>query len=102
VMRPPLLKIWAERSYEITQGLTAGEDRRFILGAEGAGLTSDAEISVFTEWLDHEGRPLPEGLDPHTHGLTGRLAKVVAPDTLAASADSNLASFPIGPGRNRQ
>src|SRR5690606_38392740 len=102
-MAPPNRKVWPERSYQVEAGLTANDpDRKFIIGAEGASLTSDASIVVYTECLDHDGRPLPEGLDAKTFGLTGRLAKVVANDTLAAVADSDLASFPIGPGRQTQ
>src|SRR5690606_21884325 len=102
-MAPPNRKVWPERSYLVEAGLTANDpDRKFIIGAEGASLTSDASSVVYTEWLDHDDRPLPEGLDAKTFGLTGRLAKVVANDTLAAVADSDLASFPIGPGRQTQ
>ncbi|RCU52636.1 hypothetical protein DU002_01305 [Corallincola holothuriorum] len=104
-LTPPNLKIWAERKYKVEQGLTAGKDRKYLIGAEGAGLTSDSEIKVFTEWFDHDGSPLPAGLaedDGEMYGMTGRLAKIVGPDMLAAVADSDLANFPIAPGRNTQ
>jgi len=106
-MRPPNLKIWAERDFEVEQGLTAGEDRNFVVGNEGAALTSDTTITIFTEWLDHDGTPLPDGLGADSgeqYGLTGRLAKIVAANTLqaASTAGSNLAEFPIAPGRKIQ
>ena len=104
VMRPPNLKIWAERTYQVEHGLSAnGEDRRFLIGAEGAGLVNDAMIEVYSEWYDHDGRPLPEGLgagDGEDYGLSGRLAKVVSTNYI--DADSDSAIFPIGPGRQTQ
>ena len=106
VMRPPNLKIWAERTYEVEKGLTAGEDRTYTIGSEGAALTSDKTITIFTQWLDAQGKPLPDelGLDNgEQYGLTGRLAKVVGANQLeGASAGSDLAEFPIAPGRNTQ
>lgn len=110
VMRPPHLRVWAEREYEVEQGLTQGEERQYLVGAEGASLTSDALVTVYTEWLDHDGRPLPEGLgaaEGRQYGLTGRLAKVVAENTLAPATDGgvqggDLANFPIGPGLQKQ
>jgi hypothetical protein len=105
-MVPPNLKVWAERNYDVEQGLTEGEERTYTIGAEGAALTSDTTVTIYTEWLDEFGRPLPEELgldDGEQYGLTGRLAKIVAEDTLqAASAGSDLAEFPIAPGRNTQ
>ena len=106
VLRPPNLKIWAERNYDVVQGLTQGETRQYTIGSEGAALTSDTTISIYTEWLDEYGRPLPDelGLDNgEEYGLTGRLAKVVAPNQLkGVSAGSDLAEFPIAPGRHTQ
>ncbi|GAA5215845.1 hypothetical protein ACFSJ3_10555 [Corallincola platygyrae] len=103
---PPNLKIWAERKYKVEQGLTqSDDDRKYLIGAEGAGLTSDSEIKVFTEWYDHDGSALPAGLsadDGEMYGLTGRLAKIVAPDMLQGVSDSDLANFPIPPGRSTQ
>ncbi|WP_416398400.1 LamG domain-containing protein [Allohahella sp. A8] len=106
VMRPPNLKVWAERMYNVEQGLQAGESRSGqIVSAEGASLLSDQSVRVFTEWLDHDGSPLPEGLsavDGAQYGLTGRLAKVVAPNVVATTSSSNIAAFPIAPGRQTQ
>ena len=105
VMMPPNLKIWAERTYDVEKGMTEGEERRFLIGSEGASLASDAMIQVFSEWYDHDGRPLPEGLgidDGEQYGLTGRLAKVVSANTLDAVAHNQLANFPIAPGRQTQ
>lgn len=105
VLMPPNLKIWAERDYKVEEGMTQGEQRHYLIGSEGASLTSDNAITVYTEWLDQYGRPLPAGLaadNGEQYGLTGRLAKVVAPDLLQAVSDGQLASFPIPPGRSTQ
>jgi hypothetical protein len=96
-MHPPNLKIKAERRYEIEAGLTAGEEREFIIGFEGAGLTSDTLVAITTEWFDWDGTPLPDDMP----GLTGRLAKVVAPNTLG-QASSQIANFEIKPGLHTQ
>ncbi len=105
-LSPPNLKIWAERDYEVEQGLTKGEERTYQIGNEGAALTSDTTIKLYTEWLDEEGRPLPEelGLDNgEQYGLTGRFAKVVGTNQLKGDAtSSDLAEFAIAPGRNTQ
>ncbi len=109
-MVPPNLKIWAERTYDVEHGLTAGEEREYVIGSEGAALTSDAKIVIYTEWLDENGNPLPAELgldDGEQYGLTGRFAKVVAENQLgSAGVNSNngtdLAEFPIAPGRNTQ
>jgi hypothetical protein len=109
-LMPPNLKVWAERSYDVDDGLTQGEDRHYLIGAEGAALTSDTYIRVYTEWLDEEGRALPEDLgkdNGEQYGLTGRLAKVATENVLTpvsgfTSTGSDLANFPIAPGRNTQ
>lgn len=102
-MKPPNLKIWAERDYTVEHGYTAGEDRNYTIGNEGAALTSDTTIRIFTEWLDDKGNPLPDELglaDGYNYGFTGRFAKVVADNLLSkVSAGSDLSEFPIGPGR---
>jgi len=97
VMRPPNLKIKAERQFEIESGLTAGEQRESVIGFEGSGLTSDKIITITTEWLDWDGGPLPEDLP----GYTGRLAKVVAENELGQAA-GHIANFDIRPGRHIQ
>ncbi|WP_416398395.1 hypothetical protein [Allohahella sp. A8] len=106
VMRPPNLKVWAERMYNVEQGLQAGESRSGqIVSAEGASLLSDQSVRIFSEWLDHDGSPLPEGLSVGygaQYGLTGRLAKVVASGVISSTSASDLAEFPIAPGRNTQ
>ncbi|RHW74803.1 Ig-like domain-containing protein [Colwellia sp. RSH04] len=105
-LRPPNLKIWAERKYDVEQGLTKGEERLYTIGSEGAALTSDTTVTIYTEWLDEYGNPLPEelGLDNgEQYGFTGRLAKVVAPGQLqGVGAGNDLASFAIAPGRKTQ
>ncbi len=103
---PPNLKVWAERDYTVEHGLTQGDERSYTIGNEGAALTSDTTVRIFTEWLDEEGFPLPDELgldDGAQYGLTGRLAKVVGADQLRGVGTSgDLAEFPIGPGRNTQ
>jgi hypothetical protein len=72
-MVPPNQKVWAERNYDVEKGLTAGEDRTYTIGAEGAALTSDTTVTIYTEWLDEFGRPLSEELgldDGEQYGLT--------------------------------
>ncbi|MFT6221873.1 MAG: hypothetical protein ACJA0C_001281, partial [Candidatus Endobugula sp.] len=105
-LTPPNLKIWAERNYDIKQGLTAGDSRTNTIGSEGAALTSDTTVIIYTEWLDELGQPLPDelGLDNgQQYGLTGRLATVVAANTLqGGGSGSDLAEFAIAPGRNTQ
>ena len=106
VLRPPNLKIWAERKYDVEKGLTQGEERTYTIGSEGAALTSDKTITIYTEWLDEYGNPLPEelGLDNgEQYGFTGRLAKVTNPGKLqGVGAGNDLASFAIAPGRKTQ
>jgi len=105
-LRPPNLKIWAERKYDVESGLSQGETRNYTIGAEGAALTSDKTITIYTQWLDEYGAPLPEelGLDNgEQYGFTGRLAKVVGPNQLkGVGAGNDLSSFAIAPGRKTQ
>jgi len=105
-MRPPNLKVWAEREYEVASGVTEGEEREFTIGNEGSSLTSDTTITVFTDWLDERGQPLPDELgldDGAQYGLTGRLARVVGQNQLRGAGQSDdMAEFPIGPGRSTQ
>jgi hypothetical protein len=68
-MRPPNLKIWAERVHTIQQGQgqqgsqVAGEEERTnLIGNEGITLEDDLAVSIHTEWLDHNGLPLPSEL----------------------------------------
>ena len=110
VMRPPNLKVWAMRDFTVEQGLSQGEDRSLTIGSEGAALTSDTTVRILTEWLDHDGSPLPDGLSSDNgadFGYTGRLARIVAPGTLGGAAvnsdqNSDLAEFPIRPGLQTQ
>lgn len=95
-MQPPNLKIQAKRKYRIETGATAGEEPEHIIGFEGSGLTSDQYIEITTEWTDADGSPLPQELE----GYTGRLAKVVAQNTL--NNTGYLANFEIKPGRHIQ
>ncbi|TQV87444.1 hypothetical protein [Aliikangiella coralliicola] len=99
VMRPPNLKISAERMYTVEAGLTKDEEREYLIGYEGAALTSDTWVKVTTEWFDHDGSPLPKELEEE--GYTGRLAKVSGDNVLTAQG-GEFAQFSIKPGRNTE
>ena len=122
-LTPPNLKIWARRLSTIEHGLTADEQAEFLIGHEGAATRDDTLIAVFSEWLDEDDKPLPDGLGTNKgqdFGLTGRLAKLsggqlsevntgtaVDPDSadleaLANGQDAKVAEFGIGPGRRAQ
>jgi len=98
-MLPPNLKIIAEREYDVQSGLTKGQERQYLIGYEGAALASDRIIKITTQWFDHDGSPLPEGLGDF--GYTGRLAKIVGVNTLGKDG-SALAEFSIKPGSHTQ
>ena len=95
VMRPPNLKISAERKYKVEYGLTKDEEKEYLIGFEGSGMVSDQVIAITTEWYDHDGTPLP----PDLPGYTGRLAKVVSEGVLG---NSQVANFEIKPGTQLQ
>ncbi|MCP4365136.1 MAG: RHS repeat protein, partial [Planctomycetes bacterium] len=102
-LRPPNLKIWAERTTEaVERGKTKDEQRTNIIGFEGSGLKSDASVVIKTEWLDHDGSLLPDALP----GYTARLAKVTAPNELTEVVSENQtgdsAFFSIRPGRHTE
>ncbi len=97
-LKPPNLRVQVERMYEVEHGATAGEQRDFLVGAEGSGLSSDTFIAVYTQWLDHDGSPLPEELD----GYQARLAQVVGQNALAGSGVGGVEFFPVKPGRHIQ
>ncbi|GAD03840.1 hypothetical protein [Agarivorans albus] len=102
VLSPPNIKIWAERKYNVESGGTQGESREYLIGAEGVGLTSDDELVVYSEWLDTNNNPLPSGLGADNgamYGLSGRLAKIVAPNLLNDASGSGLSSFSIRPNQ---
>jgi hypothetical protein len=110
-LMPPNLKVWAERDYTQEYGLEQNsQQKNNIVGAEGAGLSSDDRITIYTEWFDEEGRALPEDLgkdNGEQYGLTGRLAKVATENVLTPVSGvtpkgSDLANFPIAPGRQTQ
>jgi hypothetical protein len=94
VLYPPNLKVRVERRYQVQRGLTQGEDRRYLVGTEGAALSSDQYVSVHTEWLDHQGGQLPAGLP----GFTARLSSLVATNTLNDAVEH----FEIKPGKHIQ
>jgi hypothetical protein len=101
ILRPPSLKLWAERQYEVPDGLSRGETRDYRIGQEGAAETGDRWVVVHSEWLDADGRPLPAGLGDE-YGYTGRLAQVVGENALAPVGGEGVAHFAIRPGRQIQ
>lgn len=92
---PPNLKVWAERQSKTGLGMTKDEINRYLVGSEGAGMSDDQFIVIYSEWLDPEGLPLPEELADY--GYTARLARIVAENTLE-TADS-IDNIAIKPGR---
>jgi hypothetical protein len=99
-MGPPNLKVWAERKSKIEAGMTKGEQKKQLIGNEGAGLGSDISIAIYTDWRDADGSPLPEELADY--GYTGRLAKIVAANQLAPVGANSLSQFKIKPGQQVQ
>jgi hypothetical protein len=102
VMKPPNLKIWAERVHEIGQGSqVSGEtERTNIIGNEGITLEDDLAVAIHTEWLDTDGRPFPAEMGDF--GYTARLAKInqnPTPDKDALQQNTTH-EFSIRPGRN--
>ncbi len=77
---PPNLKVWAKRTRKLDAGLEKDETKEYLIGNEGAATPDDQVVAIYTEWLDADGRPLPEGLGLNRgkdFGLTGRLLKLV-------------------------
>ena len=99
-MGPPNLKIWAERKSKIESGMTKGDEKKQLIGNEGAGLGSDISIAIYSDWRDADGSPLPEELADY--GYTGRLAKIVAANQLAPVGANSLSQFKIKPGQQVQ
>ena len=99
-LAPPNLRIWAERKSKIEKGMTKGEQRKQLIGSEGAGLGNDVSIAIYTDWRDKEDEPLPEELADY--GYTGRLAKIVAANQLAPAGVNSLSDFKIKPGQQVQ
>lgn len=95
-MHPPNLKIWAERKYTPTHGLSNDEEQEYLIGSEGAALESDTSIYIHTEWLDHDGSSLPSGIP----GFTGRMVRLVADKTLPGADQNLIEHFEIEPGRH--
>ena len=104
VMGPPNLRVWAEREYRVEKGITEGEEREYLIGQEGGATTSDSQIVIYTEWLDHDGSPLPSELGRNTGkdlGLTGSLQKIIGPNKLGKPGGS-IHRFGIKPGLQTQ
>ena len=96
VLRPPNLKAKVQRVFKVEAGLTKDEEREHQIAFEGSGTTKDTYVALTTAWYDHDGTLLPEALP----GYTGRLAKVVAQNSLGETGD--VAPFDIEPGQHLQ
>ncbi|WP_196158963.1 hypothetical protein [Reinekea sp. G2M2-21] len=99
-MRPPNLKIWAERKYTIEDGLDAGSEVQYIIGNEGIGEANDAFIKITTAWYSEDGSPIPDVIG--AYGYTGRLAYISAENELAESSASGQARFSVTPGTHSE
>jgi len=95
IMRAPNLKLWAERIYTPSAGLSKDQQKRYTIGFEGSALTSDTQVLIHSQWFEHDGSALPEDLE----GYTGRMAKVTGPNSLAGG---DVATFSITPGSHLQ
>ena len=96
VLRPPNLKVSVKRQYKVDAGLTKDQQREYLVGFEGSGLSSDQIITLTTEWYNHDDTLLPNSLP----GYTGQFAKVVGQYEVGRSGD--LSWFSIKPGKNIQ
>ncbi|MDH5676978.1 MAG: hypothetical protein OEZ06_32990, partial [Myxococcales bacterium] len=84
-LKPPNLKV---RAYRIS-AQDKNQDEPYLIGTEGSSLTSDIHVRIETEWLDHDGTPLPTGLP----GYTARLARLAI-----ANAEERIAVYPLPDG----
>src|SRR5690554_1183265 len=103
-LQPPNLKIWVERNYEITAGLRKGDSADHIIGYEGAAMSDDQSIIIYTDWRKPDGSVLPvmENGNEADYGYTGRIAYLSADKTVAADGSYGVAHFPIKPGKHMQ
>ena len=99
-LRPPNLKVWAERRYSIEAGNNTGEQAHYLIGNEGAGESDDTVIQVYTDWRNADGTALPDALQDY--GYTGRLAYGTGDHQLADASQVGTARFRITPGRHAQ
>ncbi len=100
IMGPPNLRIKVERDYQIDKGASASDEIiTQLIGFEGASLTSDKLVAITTEWLDHDGRPIPESLQGA--GYTGRIA-ILSGDKTLPNDDQGVYQFAIEPGQRLQ
>lgn len=98
-LRPPNLRIWAERTYVVEKGATKDEDRDYIIGNEGAATLDDKQIVIHTQWLDHDGSAFPAAF-AEDKGMTGRISRLTGVNTLAMEGD--IATFSITPGLHKE
>lgn len=58
-MMPPNIKVWAERKRKSQLDMSDEAIQQNLIGNEGAGMSNDDFIVIYTEWLDQDGDPLP-------------------------------------------
>ena len=96
ILRPPNLKVYAQRQTRTELGLTKGAIKDYTIGSEGAGLLSDHYIKITTEWFAHNGTPLP----PDLPGYSAMIAKITGNNALSedSACGSQLNEIDIQPG----
>ena len=101
-LAPPNLKVRVERAYEVDDGVQQAQGlKKYQVGFEGNAVNTDRTVSVYTDWFDRDGSPLPADLE----GFTGRIAKVIAESTDGIGeleGGDDLNTFSIKPGSNIQ
>ena len=107
VLRPPQLRIWAERTISDANGTAQEDGDDYHIGSDGSALVTDRSVTIYTEWLDWDGSPLPEDLP----SMTGRFSRVTGTvggtDRLVtsgtdAAGDFDIGEFAIRTGRHTQ
>ena len=74
-MAPSNLETWVTRRYDRHGLLRDSDEQQRTINNEGIASSDDHLIEVHTEWLDHDGTPLPVGLADY--GYTARLTQQI-------------------------
>ncbi|MCE2572818.1 hypothetical protein [Motilimonas eburnea] len=95
-MTRPNLKVWSTRKTRQELGLNQGQIDEYLIGNEGAGLTQDMFLALYTEWTNQDGSPIPAVLSDF--GYTARLASLVDDQVLGEYNASSVSQFSVLPG----
>lgn len=95
-MTRPNLKVWSTRKTRQELGLNQGQIDEYLIGNEGAGLTQDMFLALYTEWTNQDGSPIPAVLGDF--GYTARLASLVDDQVLGEYNASSVSQFSVLPG----